>query len=77
MDLYSDAAMMQLWGSYVTGWDGAPGSCSGINETAPAGAAQGTIWGHFIKYTGDLSTSTGGAICDFSAFSPCITVMTR
>lgn len=62
---------------YVTGWDGAPNSCAGINEPAPAGAGNGSIWGHFIKYTGDLGTSTGGGACDFDAFAPCITVMTR
>ncbi len=62
---------------YVTGWDGAPPSCSGINEPTPAGAGVGNIWGHFVKYVGSFPTSTGKAGCDFSAFAPCITVMTR
>jgi Putative Flp pilus-assembly TadE/G-like len=64
---------------YVTGWDGAIAACDGINESAPAGAGNGTIWGHFIKYVGDLGPSTGGATCDLSVSSlrPCITVMTE
>jgi hypothetical protein len=62
---------------YVTGWDGADRACNGINETAPAGATNGTIWGHFIKYVGDLGSSTPGQTCNFSALSPCITVLTE
>jgi hypothetical protein len=62
---------------YVTGWDGADRACNGINETAPAGATNGTIWGHFIKYVGDLGDSTPGQTCNFSALSPCITVLTE
>jgi hypothetical protein len=63
---------------YVTGWDGAPGSCNGINESAPSGAGNGTIWGHFIVYVGDLGNSTGGSTCTFSAsLSPCIPVLTQ
>ena len=62
---------------YVTGWDGAPNICNGINESAPPGATNGTIWGHFIKYIGDLGTSTGTVGCNFSALAPCITVLTE
>ncbi len=61
---------------YVTGWSGS--SCS-YNEAAPAGAdSQSSIWGHFVKYVGTFSSSTGGAACDFfaSSLTPCITVMT-
>src|SRR5207244_6519051 len=49
---------------YVTGWDGAPNACNGINEAAPPGATNGTIWGHFIKYVGDLGNSTGTVGCN-------------
>jgi Putative Flp pilus-assembly TadE/G-like len=63
---------------YVTGWDGATASCNGINQSAPPGAGNGTIWGHFIKYVGDLGNSTGGSACTFSAsLSPCIPVLTQ
>ena len=62
---------------YVTGWDGADRACNGINESPPPGAGNGTIWGHFIKYVGDLGNSTPGSTCNFSAFSPCITVLTE
>jgi hypothetical protein len=62
---------------YVTGWDGADRACNGINETAPSGATNGTIWGHFIKYVGDLGNSTPGGTCNFSAIAPCITVLTE
>src|SRR5207248_8613911 len=62
---------------YVTGWDGDSAVCSGINEAAPAGAGNGTIWGHFITYVGDLGSSTGGSTCTFTAsLSPCIPVLT-
>ena len=63
---------------YVTGWDGAPSDCNGINEAPPPGAGNGTIWGHFVKYIGSFPTSIGGTGCDFSitTLAPCITVMT-
>jgi Flp pilus assembly protein TadG len=61
---------------YVTGWDNANRACNGINEPAPPGATNGTIWGHFIKYVGDLGSSLPGNGCNFSAISPCITVLT-
>jgi len=62
---------------YVTGWDGADRACNGINEPDPPGATNGTIWGHFIKYVGDLGNSLPGDTCNFSAISPCITVLTE
>jgi hypothetical protein len=36
-----------LVGFYVTGWEGAPGSCS--NETAPAGSTTGSVWGRVVR----------------------------
>jgi hypothetical protein len=62
---------------YVTGWDGADRACNGINEPAPPGASNGTIWGHFIHYVGDLGNSLPGDTCNFNAISPCITVLTE
>jgi hypothetical protein len=62
---------------YVTGWDGASNACNGINQSPPAGATNGTIWGHFITYVGDLGSSTGTTKCDFSALAPCLIVMTE
>jgi len=64
---------------YITGWDGASAACNGINEAAPSGAGNGTIWGHFVVYVGDLGNSTGGATCTFSSssLSPCIPVLTE
>lgn len=62
---------------YVTGWDGADRACDGINEAAPPGATNGTIWGHFIHYVGNLGNSLPGSTCNFSAISPCITVLTE
>jgi hypothetical protein len=60
---------------YVTGWSGS--SCA-YNQPAPPGAdSQSSIWGHFIKYIGNFSTSSGGPGCDFTALAPCITVMTK
>lgn len=63
---------------YITGWDGASAACNGINQSAPTGAGNGTIWGHFIEYVGDLGNSTGGSPCTFTAsLSPCIPVLTQ
>jgi hypothetical protein len=60
---------------YVTGFDGDSG-CTG-DDPAPPGAGNGTIWGHFISYAGDLGSSTGGSGCTFnSQLSPCIAVLT-
>jgi hypothetical protein len=61
---------------YVTGWDQDSPACNGINQAAPPGATNGTIWGHFIKYVGDLGSSLPGGRCDFSSLTPCIPVMT-
>jgi hypothetical protein len=63
---------------YVTGWDSQSNACSGVNEAAPPGAGNGTIWGHFIMYVGDLGNSTGGSACTFTAgLTPCIPVLTQ
>jgi Flp pilus assembly protein TadG len=63
---------------YVTGWDSSSNACNGINQAAPPGAGNGTIWGHFIKYVGDLGSSTGGSACTFGAsLTPCIPVLTQ
>jgi hypothetical protein len=61
---------------YVTGWDQASNACNGINQAAPPGATNGTIWGHFITYVGDLGSSLPGGRCDFTSLTPCIPVMT-
>jgi hypothetical protein len=68
---------------YVTGWDeGNSGPCATTgppaNEPFPGpGSSSGDIWGHFMKYVGALPGSTGGGTCDFSAFSPCIPVLSE
>ena len=63
---------------YITGWEGASNACNGINQAAPTGAGNGTIWGHFIMYVGDLGSSTGGSACTFTAsLTPCIPVLTQ
>lgn len=66
---------------YITGWDGGPNStsCNSNNEPAPPGAGNGTVWGHFIVYAGDLGTSTGSGTCSFAlgSLSPCIPVLTE
>jgi hypothetical protein len=71
---------------YVTGWDQSgnnpPAPCAQTgapaNEPFPgSGSFSGDIWGHFMKYIGALPGSIGGAPCDFTAFSPCIPVLTE
>jgi Flp pilus assembly protein TadG len=66
---------------YVTGWSGSDPSCNGINEPAPPDAVgqQAVIWGHFVKYVGNLGSSTGTFGCSFdpAQLTPCITVMSR
>jgi hypothetical protein len=61
---------------YVTGWDGAPGSCQ--NEPYPfSGAAtKADAWGHFIKYV-DTADPGGGPPCDMTGLAPCVPSMTR
>ena len=68
---------------YVTGWDqGNSGPCQTTgqpyNEPFPgSGSSSGDIWGHFTKYIGALPGSVGGGQCDFSAFAPCIPMLTE
>ena len=47
--------------------------CPGA-DSAPAG----DIAGHFIKYVQSINNGTTGTqLCDFSAFAPCVAVMTQ
>src|SRR5205823_3833200 len=43
-----DFPVMTIVGFYITGWDGAPASCNGVNEKAPRDyTGKGTsVWGH-------------------------------
>ena len=58
---------------YVVGWGGPGGDpCPGA-EPVP----KGYIAGHFIKYVTPNPTATGDAVCDPTAITPCVAVLTR
>jgi hypothetical protein len=64
---------------YLTGWDGAPGSCDNepFSNTGAAGSSQdGYIWGHFIKYV-DVGGTGGSGVCDPSGLLPCVPMLTQ
>lgn len=75
----SDVPVVTLASFYVTGWDGAPSTCNGVNEPPPPnGVSQGNsanIWGHFIKYASG-GTPTG-LICDPTSVVPCVPALVR
>jgi hypothetical protein len=61
---------------YVTGWDGAPGSCDTYNELYPvSGKPHGDIWGHFITYVG--SGTPSGKTCAVGALAPCVPALVK
>jgi hypothetical protein len=75
----SDVPVVTFATFYVTGWDGAPASCNGINEPAPpqdAGNGQGSnIWGHFIADI-NLGAKPSGKVC-LPGVTPCAIALTR
>jgi hypothetical protein len=61
---------------YVTGWDGAPGSCDTYNEPYPgSGKPHGDVWGHFITYVG--SGTPSGKTCAVGALAPCVPALVK
>lgn len=62
---------------YVTGWDGGSGCAQ--NDPYP-GAGNGDIWGHFVKYIGQVPEGQPGEqLCDLQSGDPgvCTLEMTR
>jgi hypothetical protein len=48
---------------YVTGWDGAPSSCNGVNQPAPPGDdKKADIWGHYIADV-NIGAIPNGTVC--------------
>ena len=48
---------------YVTGWDGAPSSCNGVNQPAPPGdTKKADIWGHYIADV-NIGAIPSGTVC--------------
>jgi hypothetical protein len=70
---------------YVTGWDQGNGNVPCAETGPPAnqpfpgtGSSSGDVWGHFYKYIGNFpGSTTGGTICDFSAFGLCTVQLTE
>jgi hypothetical protein len=58
---------------YVTSWGGPGGDpCPGA-----AAVPKGYIQGHFIKYAQPNPNAVGETVCDPTALTPCVAVMTR
>jgi hypothetical protein len=55
---------------YVVGWNGDP--CPGAHSVP-----KGYIAGHFIKYAAPNPHGAGEEVCDPTALTPCVAVMTR
>ncbi len=73
---------------YVTGWDGSPNSCNGVNEAYPPAtsdknnASKAAVWGHFIKFVVPPSGGTPSPTpCDVqsvqNSVSVCIASLVR
>lgn len=79
----SDVPVVTFATFYVTGWDGAPASCTSgqnpINEPAPpqdTSKGQGSnIWGHFIADI-NLGAVPNGKVC-VAGVTPCAIALTR
>lgn len=63
---------------YITGWDGAPAACIGINEPPPPNAISNgnsaNVWGHFITYRTNGMPS--GKTCK-GTITPCVLALVR
>jgi len=68
---------------YVTGWRGVgaanknPCQKSSLASPDDPVPTQGTVVGHFIQYTGPISGTPGEESCDFSAPTPCVSILTQ
>ncbi len=63
---------------YITGWQGNPGFSNPCQGNGDDNAAVGEVVGHFINYVQQVND--GGAsdeLCDLSALSLCVPVLTR
>lgn len=63
---------------YITGWQGNPGFTNPCQGSGDDAAAVGEVVGHFINYVQQVND--GGAsddLCDLSALSLCVPVLTR
>jgi hypothetical protein len=74
--------VIKLGAFYVTGWTAQGGGfnnpCQGNGDDPVPNNDAGNIVGHFIKYVfTNESGGSSGQTCDFSAFSPCIAVLTE
>jgi hypothetical protein len=75
----SQVPVINFGAFYVTGWDGASGSCDNepFSNTGLVGASQtGYIWGHFITYV-NVGGTGGSGVCDPSGLLPCTPVLTQ
>jgi hypothetical protein len=64
---------------YITGWDGASGSCVNSNEPYPDSGSSSQladIWGHFVKYVDTLGTPST-TVCDPTSPTPCVPSLTK
>jgi Putative Flp pilus-assembly TadE/G-like len=62
---------------YITGWSTGQGGVQGCsnNESAPAGAGNGEIWGHWTSLP--IPGSGNGEQCKFNEFGNCVAALTR
>src|SRR5438874_3895453 len=67
LDLYSDAAMMQLWGSYVTGWDGQGIQVDFATNSSGDGGFTHTV---YAQVFGSQQSASPGAFASIFAASP-------
>jgi hypothetical protein len=66
---------------YITGWNGSPCTTAGPSANPPYAAdtpaAQGEVWGHFVKYVEPDTGGTPGGACDPNSINGCIAVLSK
>lgn len=75
----SNVPVVTLASFYITGWNGAPNSCTGVNEPAPTSNGNGNaanIWGHFVKFSSNGGIPSGQT-CDPNSVVPCVPALVR
>jgi hypothetical protein len=75
----SDVPVVTFATFYVTGWDGANGSCAALNGPAPPNSDSkgnsANLWGHFIAY--ETNGTPSGIKCAANSLAPCVGALVR
>jgi hypothetical protein len=75
----SDVPVVNFATFYITGWDGAQGTCAAVNEPPPPNSDtkgnSSNLWGHFISF--ETNGDPSGIKCAGNSVVPCVAALVR